>query len=515
MINLDLTGYAALNYSGTLTAYTTAPIPASHVGDVQLRVNLGWGFDPNDPCTPNWSWGDVKDYPVSICNSKSQEESDACSPYSVQSIRVAGELNKFKNADGSPNSNTLLTNNACKITDSPDPQAFSAPLAVSLQLESTLFNCTGNAADESPELDFSLSIPQANISKSDKFTGKVHKVSFVTPGKVGIYDVILTYRLKGKNKPAQEPITVKRKLYVTYDVSKIAHKISTLEKGCTWAAGLNQEGLIVDKLLTQVYAYGRANWRYGYDFGSKTKCTWEDLIDNAGCNYSDCHIFSQVLVNVGLAVSELVLLNADTDQDIRTIRPGDVIDLATLPAGHLNVRAVTNPDTVGSVTFKLNDQPVVRENHFPYAIGGDLNGDFRSWGLPTGMHTLTITPYTGKDGAGNQGVAYTATFSVVHPDASARAGSGYGKEGIRGLQAAPNPFTGRTTLLFSTLQPGFTTLDVLNARGETVARLFGGHTEPDKAYSVTFAAGQLPSGLYLARLVTHQQVTYYKLIHLK
>ena len=31
-----------------------------------MRVNLGWGYDPNDPCEGSWTWGDVVDKEVQV-----------------------------------------------------------------------------------------------------------------------------------------------------------------------------------------------------------------------------------------------------------------------------------------------------------------------------------------------------------------------------------------------------------------------------------------------------------------
>lgn len=60
-----LTGYLSINYFGTMTAVATfAPPPSATGNPTWFRANLGWGSDPNDPCLPSWTWGNVVDQEV-------------------------------------------------------------------------------------------------------------------------------------------------------------------------------------------------------------------------------------------------------------------------------------------------------------------------------------------------------------------------------------------------------------------------------------------------------------------
>jgi len=61
-----LTGYVNINYHGTMTTSKIVTIPDDAVGSTWMRVNLGWGHDPNDPCEEAWTWGDVVDKEVII-----------------------------------------------------------------------------------------------------------------------------------------------------------------------------------------------------------------------------------------------------------------------------------------------------------------------------------------------------------------------------------------------------------------------------------------------------------------
>ncbi|UOQ53834.1 PQQ-dependent sugar dehydrogenase [Hymenobacter cellulosivorans] len=124
------------------------------------------------------------------------------------------------------------------------------------------------------------------------------------------------------------------------------------------------------------------------------------------------------VVPTGQAVTSFTLFNADTDQPIAGYDPlpaGAVLNLATLPSRHLNIRANTNPATVGSVRFGYDATANFRtENTVPYALAGD-NGptDYLPWTPTVGSHMLTATPYTATGATGTAGQALTVTFTVT------------------------------------------------------------------------------------------------------
>ncbi|WP_187264805.1 malectin domain-containing carbohydrate-binding protein, partial [Pontibacter beigongshangensis] len=109
-------------------------------------------------------------------------------------------------------------------------------------------------------------------------------------------------------------------------------------------------------------------------------------------------------------VESFTLLNADNQQVIQNLVSGATLDLATMPTKNFNIRANTNPTTVGSVIFQLSgtESKTVNENRAPY----DLMGDDGSWLPAVGNYTLKATPYSSSNGAGTAGTALTITFSV-------------------------------------------------------------------------------------------------------
>ncbi|MBU4264312.1 MAG: PKD domain-containing protein [Proteobacteria bacterium] len=65
VLDVDLTGYLGINYYGTMSTSTIVSVPEGAVDMTYMRVNLGWDYDPDDPCEVSWTWGDIVDRVVS------------------------------------------------------------------------------------------------------------------------------------------------------------------------------------------------------------------------------------------------------------------------------------------------------------------------------------------------------------------------------------------------------------------------------------------------------------------
>jgi len=140
--------------------------------------------------------------------------------------------------------------------------------------------------------------------------------------------------------------------------------------------------------------------------------------------------FDEVQVTVNAVVQQGVvsfsLINAETDQPIagyEELSNGQQIDLSTLGTDQLNIRANTNPTVVGSVKFNLLAQAggsdyIRTENGAPYALFGDIAGDFDSWlpGVPQAgdQYSLTATAYSSGGGNGSVIGSQTLNFSFIN-----------------------------------------------------------------------------------------------------
>ncbi|MFC6223002.1 PQQ-dependent sugar dehydrogenase [Hymenobacter artigasi] len=117
----------------------------------------------------------------------------------------------------------------------------------------------------------------------------------------------------------------------------------------------------------------------------------------------------------GQSVASYTLINADTNADIQLLTAGTTLNLATLPTRNLNVRANTNPGTVGSVVFALSGAQIQNQTEtvVPYALFSDNGGVYNAWTPAVGSYSLTATPYTAASGGGTAGTPLTISFSVI------------------------------------------------------------------------------------------------------
>ena len=81
----------------------------------------------------------------------------------------------------------------------------------------------------------------------------------------------------------------------------------------------------------------------------------------------------------------------------------------------LNITAVTNPATVGSVKWKLNGPVSVApvDNTLPYALFGDDRGNYKGGALPVGSYTLTAIPFSEAKRSGVEGESKTIHFTII------------------------------------------------------------------------------------------------------
>lgn len=68
VLDVALTGYIGINYYGSMSTSNIVTIPSGAVSSTWMRVNLGWGHDPNNPCEYSWTWGDIIDVEVTLNN---------------------------------------------------------------------------------------------------------------------------------------------------------------------------------------------------------------------------------------------------------------------------------------------------------------------------------------------------------------------------------------------------------------------------------------------------------------
>jgi hypothetical protein len=111
------------------------------------------------------------------------------------------------------------------------------------------------------------------------------------------------------------------------------------------------------------------------------------------------------------------LINAETGQPIPNFSPltdWALIDLSLLPTRKLSIRAQTEPEPTGSVTFSLSGSNHVQiENTSPYALFGNRGDRYTPWTPEVGQYTLTTTLYTGPNATGIIGSVIKLNFYII------------------------------------------------------------------------------------------------------
>ncbi len=114
------------------------------------------------------------------------------------------------------------------------------------------------------------------------------------------------------------------------------------------------------------------------------------------------------------SISELIVVDATTQEEIGPL--GETVDLAQFKNGTFSIVATTDPETVGSVEYKLSGARHHRqiENTAPYALFGDGNGAVRPWAPRNGQYQLKVTPFAESRAKGSQGVELNVSFEVIN-----------------------------------------------------------------------------------------------------
>ena len=80
------------------------------------------------------------------------------------------------------------------------------------------------------------------------------------------------------------------------------------------------------------------------------------------------------------------------------------------------------------------------------------------------------------------------------------------------IVSQPNPTEGQSTVTFSVMEEGYTTLEVFDLSGRLVDAIFTGTAVPGADYRFEFDGSGLPNGVYTYRLTTGSEVVIDKFI---
>ena len=114
-----------------------------------------------------------------------------------------------------------------------------------------------------------------------------------------------------------------------------------------------------------------------------------------------------------LDLEKLVLVDAETDQVLKTLEDGDVYDLNELP--DITVAAVPmDPHFKGSIAFYINGEFIQRERVAPYALAGDdPRGDYNPYNFTPGDYRLTAISTVATQDGGERIDSISVQFSIT------------------------------------------------------------------------------------------------------
>ena len=212
-------------------------------------------------------------------------------------------------------------------------------------------------------------------------------------------------------------------------------------------------------------------------------------------------------------ITSLMLINADSDQDLFLIEDGMQINADLVQNIGLNVRVNTNPTIVGSVYAELSGEisSTRSENVAPYAIFGD-NGSGGYYGrqLPIGTYQLTVSVYSGSNLSGAIIETNTINFSIVPNVIALRATIKIIAETYFSLY--PNPAS-KLVQLESNNTDSFDQLNIYDLTGKLVQQIAQSDFITFNANTIQLDVSNLPKGLYLIDVINKKfKITTLKLL---
>ena len=189
-------------------------------------------------------------------------------------------------------------------------------------------------------------------------------------------------------------------------------------------------------------------------------------------------------------VTGFTLVDAVTDEDIQPLADGDKIDLSNLLHKSISVRADVKGEIM-NVKFSLNGEVLRTERVPPYALFGDITGNYGGKVLASGMYTITAEARLKNK---QKGASQTITIEIINTeDAASR------------LQVAvfPNPLESKLQITVKNATAGSTvSYRLLDMYGNIFLRASQNMATGDGEIPVNLSNLPLKKGVYFLRIET-------------
>lgn len=218
------------------------------------------------------------------------------------------------------------------------------------------------------------------------------------------------------------------------------------------------------------------------------------------------------------------LVNANTGFEFMALTNGATLDLSALPTRLLNIRANTNPTTVGRVGFALSGAQTWNQTErvAPYALFGDDGaGNYFDWTPTAGSYTLTATSYSVGGTAGTpRTIAFTVTDDAARTTSASSAGDpassarkAVDRMGLTvPVEAYPNPSDGRVSLLLPEALQGEVSYTLVSALGAKVSSGTIQTLAGTNALQLDFSQQMQATGFYMLYLTSGHTQAHFKLL---
>jgi hypothetical protein len=152
----------------------------------------------------------------------------------------------------------------------------------------------------------------------------------------------------------------------------------------------------------------------------------------------------------------------------------------------------------------LNWSTATETNNLGFEIQRKSNGDFRTIGFVDGHGTTTDVQNYSYTDLNPERALYRYRLKQIDFDGSIEFSEEievefFNPSKFELFQNYPNPFNPSTQIRYSIANTEFVNLSIFNSLGEKVAELVN-ESKPAGKYTVSFDAGILSSGVYIARI---------------
>ncbi|OLY91576.1 delta-60 repeat domain-containing protein/Por secretion system C-terminal sorting domain-containing protein [Cnuella takakiae] len=210
-----------------------------------------------------------------------------------------------------------------------------------------------------------------------------------------------------------------------------------------------------------------------------------------------------------LSLSGFTLVHSGADYDLRQLKNGDVINLATTP--DFTIRIDSGKGLTGSVVIGLNNNTRYRtENKPPYALSTNTASNYYRWYVLPGTYTINATPFSDRNGRGTAGNRRSITITIINSTDVLTAATPSNKLGVTSLQEKekitvqvhPNPAFQDAILSYQLPRTQYVNIVITDALGKKVMDVFSGITDSGMVHRKTLQSSRLTTGIYFVRIST-------------